>query len=298
MLKEIALVTITVTNLAQVEEAWTEHFAYEVRERGSVSAAQADYWQAPAAAGLPYVVMTTENASGAVRFIEDAAVAEYDYMTSHGWNATELLVRDTDQVAAGMTDAHFDVIGQPRALWDAPDAPRVMQAVGPGGELLYLTTNAQAASALGVADSLPLVERPFIMVVGGPSMADFRDFYGAALGLTVDPPTPFRITTISKANQLDLATTYPLALAYLAPGYMIELDELPAAIGPRTIAPGHLPPGVALVSFTVDQFPDGAGAIDWVSTPRMQPDYPSAGRRTALIRGPAGELLELIETGR
>ena len=37
MLKELALITITVSNLGQVESSWQQNFGYEVVDRGQVS---------------------------------------------------------------------------------------------------------------------------------------------------------------------------------------------------------------------------------------------------------------------
>ncbi|MBT8421548.1 MAG: hypothetical protein KJP03_00345 [Gammaproteobacteria bacterium] len=294
MLKEIAVVTITVSNLAQVEEAWQEHFAYTTVASGTISSELAEHWQAPRMAGDDYVLMQPANDAPAyVRLIKDPAVAGYRPMTSHGWNATELLVSDTDAVAAGMVDSAFDVIGAPRPLWDAPDAPRVMQALGPGNELLYLTTNNQAKAGLGLDDSMPLVERPFIMVAGGASMEAFRAFYVDTLGLTMSEPAPFRITMISKANDLPLDTTYPLSVVNLSPGYLLEVDELPAALGPRAVSNGRLPSGVAVVGITADTLVDG---LDWASPPQTLDELPYGGREVGLLRGPGGELIEVIVT--
>jgi hypothetical protein len=294
MLKEIAIVTITVTNLAQVETAWKEHFAYRVADRGIVSEELSKFWAAPAMVEHDYIIMQPENkVSNYIRFVEDQTVADYTPMTSHGWNATELLVTDPDAIAAGMSqeDSLFDVIGAPKDLWPAPDAPRAMQALGPGGELLYLTRNLQAAGALGLDDSMPLVDRAFIMVLGGPSISDLTEFYGGTLELMVEPPSFFKITTISKANNLDNETVYPLSIAYTAPGYMIELDELPESIPPRTVVAGHLPPGVAIVGFNSTGIDED---VAWVSEPRKLAEFPYKGQSAGIIRGPAGELIEVI----
>lgn len=294
MLKEIAVVTITVSNLAQVEQSWQEHFDYQTVASGTVSTELAEHWQAPRMAGDDYVLMQPANEAPVyVRLINDPAVAGYRPMTSHGWNATELLVSDTDRVAAGLEDSAFDIIGAPRDLWDAPDAPRVMQALGAGNELLYLTTNNPAKSALGLDDSMPLAERPFIMVAGGASMDAFREFYVDTLGLTMSDPAPFRITMISKANDLPLDTTYPLSVVNLAPGYLLEVDELPAGIGPREISNGRLPSGVAVVGITANELVAG---LDWVSPPAPLDEFPYNGREAGLLRGPGGELIEVIVT--
>jgi len=292
MLKELAIITITVSNLAQVESAWEEYFDYRVQDRGTVSSELGDYWVATEMTGHNYIIMQPANLAPVyIRFVEDPAVSEYMPMTSHGWNATELLVRDPDQIATGMKDSPFRVIGAPKDLWPAPNAPRVMQAIGPGRELLYLTRNQQAAGALGLGDDMPMVERPFIMVVGGPSMDELMGFYGDKLGLQVDPPSLFKITTISRSNNLDMETTFPLSIAYAAPGYLIELDELPAEIGPREIEAGHLPPGVAIVGFNSD----GIDAeVEWVTAPQAIEAFPYNGRSAGILRGPAGELIEVI----
>jgi len=292
MLKEIAIVTLTVSNLAQVEQAWQEHFDYRTVARGEISSELAAHWQAPATAGDEFaLLMPANNAPVYVRLVGDDSVAAYRPMTSHGWNATEILVKSPDEVAAGMQDSAFEVIGEPRDLWAAPDAPRVMQALGPGNELVYITSNKQAQAGLGLGDDMPPVERPFIMVAGGPSMADFVEFYDATLGLKVDPPQDFRITMISKANDLPLDTTYPLAVINLAPGYLIEVDELPGSLGPRPVADGRLPHGIAVVSFTAEQAQEN---LNWLTKPAAIAEAPYNGRQVGLLQGPAGELIEVI----
>lgn len=292
MLKELALITITVSNLAQVESAWQQEFAYQVADRGTISAELADYWDAEATAGRDYVIMQPANEAPVyIRFVADPAVKDYTPMTSTGWNATELLVSDTDELAAAMADSTFEIVGPPKDLWPAPDAPRAMQVLGPGREMVYLTTNNKAFEALGLDDSMPLAERPFIMVLGGSSMQAMTEFYGGMLGLPVDPPSPFKITMISRANDLDPETVYPLAIARAAPGYLIELDELPATIEARKQAQGYLPPGVAIVAFHSDGID---AAVDWVSKPQSIGEFPYNGRKAGIFRGPAGELVEVI----
>jgi len=292
MLKELALITITVSNLAQVESAWQQEFDYQVAERGKVSTELADYWDAQATAGSDYVIMQPANKAPVyMRFIADPAMQDYTPMTSTGWNVTELLVRDTDKLAAAMADSAFEIVGPPKDLWPAPDAPRAMQVLGPGREMVYLTSNNRASAALGLDDSMPLAERPFIMVLGGSSMQLMTDFYSGTLGLPIDPPSPFKITMISMANNLDPDTIYPLAIVRLTPGYLIELDELPATIGARKETKGYLPPGVAIVGFNSD----GIDApVEWLSKPRPIAEFPYNGRNAGIFRGPTGELVEVI----
>ena len=51
----------------------------------------------------------------------------HEAMTTHGWNATELLVKDPDPLAEKLAGSAFRMIGAPKDLWPAPDAPRAMQ---------------------------------------------------------------------------------------------------------------------------------------------------------------------------
>ncbi|MCP4000030.1 MAG: hypothetical protein GY727_03880 [Gammaproteobacteria bacterium] len=296
MLKELAIITITVTNLTQVETAWKDHFSYQVKDQGTISSEMSAYLSASETEGQDYIIMQPKNdAPVYVRFIEDETVYDYTPMTSYGWNATELLVSNPDTLASGMDteDSLFKVVGAPKDLWPAPNAPRAMQVIGPGGELLYLTRNQQAAGALGLDESMPLAERPFIMVLGGPSMSELTEFYGGTLELLVDPPSFFKISMISKANNLDPETTYPLSIAYAAPGYLIEMDELPEITGPRVVAKGHLPPGVAIVGFNSDGINE---EVEWVSELQKREEFPYNGRTAGIFRGPAGELIEVILT--
>jgi hypothetical protein len=89
-------------------------------------------------------------------------------------------------------------------------------------------------------------------------------------------------------------TTHLLSTVTLGDGSKIELDQYPPSTGPRLVAPGHLPPGMAIVTFEHGRF-DGVplnpigGIHDAVLPPYRE-------HRSMTIRGAAGELIELIET--
>ena len=221
-----------------------------------------------------------------LRFVEAPAVPGYAPLTTFGWNATELLVTDPDALADKLESSPFQIIGPPKDLWDAPNAPRAMQTQGPGNEILYLTRNGNFATQT-------FVDRVFIMVVGGPSMDDFRDFYGSKLGLNVGDATPFSISVISRAQGLPSDTTFPLAVAQVSADFMLEFDEYPATAKVRPVAPGDLPPGTAMVSFYVDALDNFD--LSWHAKPQAVNGIPYDGRRAGVTTGPAGEWIELIE---
>lgn len=288
MLKSIVVVTIAVAQLGPVEDAYERYLDYVNVGGGIVSEATATVWGAPAAAGQPYLLMRAESGHPALlRFVEAQSVDGYAPMLTHGWNATELLVKDPDALAERLEDSPFEIVGPPADLWSAPDAPRAMQAMGPGNELLYLTWNGQF-------EINSFVDRVFIMVLGGPSMAAFNDFYGDRLGLAVSEAQAFNIGVLSNAQALPADTTYPLAIATLSKEFLIELDEYPdGATQPRPRQDGMLPPGVAMVGFAVASI--DALDLDWRAAPAALPEVPYLGATVAVAVGPAGEWLEFIE---
>lgn len=287
MLKSIIIVTISVLNLGSVETAYEEHLDYAAVDRGVLGADLSAAWGTPAMSGQPYLLMQPASRERVfLRFIENPQTAGHEPMTTFGWNATELLVKDPDALADRLEGTAFRMIGPPKDLWVAPNAPRAMQVKGPGNEVLYLTRNLDF-------DYSGYVDRVFIMVVGGPSMGDFREFYGNRLGLAVGEATPFKISVIANAMGLPVDTTFPLAVARLSNRFLIELDEYPASARDRIVAEDGLPPGTAMVSFEVVDI--DALNTELRAAPREIASAPYGGRRTAVSVGPAGEWLEFVE---
>lgn len=288
MLKTILVVTISVLNLGSVENAWEQYLDYETVEQGVVSEALGEVWNAPDMAGSDYLIMQPESGAEVyVRFVENTATADYIPLSSQGWNATELLVTDPDALAAEMQDSPFEIVGPPADLWAAPDAPRAMQAVGPGKELLYLTRNNDFATHSAV-------DRTFIMVLGGKSLDALSDYYEQTMGLSLGDPLELSVPFMAESQGLAPETLYPLRVAILSAEFLLELDQYPDSVPIRKVKKGHLPAGTAMVSFAVDDL--DALDVDWRATPVHIADFPYNGRRAGVTVGPAGEWLELIET--
>jgi hypothetical protein len=74
--------------------------------------------------------------------------------------------------------------------------------------------------------------------------------------------------------------------------YSIEMDGYPTTTTARPTRAGELPPAIAMVSFEVDSLEAVKASV--LATPQGIPDAPYGGRRVAVTRGPAGELIELI----
>ena len=294
MLKTILMVTIMASDLATVERAWRDEMSYHAVDQGALPPALAASWAAPALGGRPYLIM--QPASGepvSLRFIEEPASRDYQPMKTEGWNAVEILVQDPDGLAEALAGSRrFKVVGPPRYLTDQQNI-KAMQVLGPAGELIYFTdVGDPQKSGFGLQPARTWVDRVFIMVVGARALSALRDFYSAALGMPTTAPVPYRIGVLSRAYGLPDETLHKLSIAQLSDRFLIELDEYPAAAQPARPLAGSLPPGIAMVTFEVDEWrPD----LPWLAAPGPRAGFPYGGRRAGVLRGAAGEHIELVE---
>jgi len=292
MLKEIAIITISVSQLGPVEKAYQEYLGYETVEAATVSEELADLWQAPLMTEKNYILMRpSKMAPVYLRFVENDPVDSYAPKQTYGWNAFELAVKSPDALVPHLEGSPFEVLGPPKDLYPTEGAPRVMQVRGPADEIIYMTRPAGGGKVDKYHDTF--VGRSFIVVNGGPSMSKMQDYYGKNYDMVSSPPQDYAITIISRLNDKPLDTTYPLSIVPLPSGSLIELDEYPKWARERETTAGHLPPGIASVSFTANNL--DLVKARWVSEPRVVEAAPYNGRRVGIVLGAAGEWIELIE---
>lgn len=294
MLKSIFIVTMLVMNVPAVEQAWQRDLRYRTVAAGVVGTSEAAAWGAPAMAGSRFALMQPESGREVyIRLVQAAEAAGWRPMATEGWNAVELLVQDPEVLARRLAYSRdFTIVGEPRFLTDQHNI-LALQATGPANELLYLTRindPSKSVFDLGFAESW--VDRVFIMVVGGRDLRLLRDFYGNTLGMPVSEPLEYRIAVLSQHYGLPEEHLHRLAVAQLPGQFLLEMDEYPQAVQPRAALPGRLPPGVAMVSFQVDDLP--ADTLPLRGPPRRLDAPPYNGAMSATLVGPAGEVVELV----
>lgn len=284
----IVCVTHVVGDLGEVERVYTQYLHHRVLTRGVVSAAEASLWNAPAMEGRASLILQPQSGARCLmRFIQDDAAAGFEALRTHGWNATEILVQDVDALAKEISKTGLKIIGEPKNL-SLTDLVRAMQILGPAGEVLYFTQVKPGLKGWDLQPAKSWIERVFICVVGGPDMEAMRGFYERELGVKFGPAGPARVSVLSKALGIDPETRHPLATAGLPGAHLIEADEYPPACGPRPVKQGHLPPGMAMVSFAVKSLPEKFAGVSVAAAPY-------GGKRSCVLSGAAGELIELIE---
>ncbi len=294
MLKLILIITIGAPNLSLMEQAYTEHLNYSVVARGQVSSELAQAWDTSRMVGRDYMLMQPESKARIyLRFVEVASVDGYGAMKTFGWNATEILVQDPDALAEVLRgpNSPFRIIGEPRPL-SATSNVRAMQVVGPAQEVVYLTRIPPSDSAASLGSAQTYVDRPFIVILGGPDMAAMRQFYQEVFGVSVSEIRPARMTVLNKAHGFDIEQTHPLAMARVSPQYGIEIDGYPETATIRAHRYAELPPAMAMVSFEIASLED----LPLTAPPRIIEQFPYNGRKVGVMHGAAGELIELIET--
>jgi len=290
--------TIGASDLRAIEDQYGEWLGYRVRERGEVSAGLAASWAAPAMAGRPYIVMSTDGApDDYVRAVQITAVPGYKPLTTFGWAAFEIIVDDVHAVDERLRQSGFQIIAGPTPLQFMPSII-AMQAVGPAGECLYFTMESGDRAASILPQPRSFVDRPFIFVIAGSDFDTLRLWYCDRFDLKRRPLRQSKIRIIQEAQGLGPDTIMDMTTAGLREaGYLLEFDAYPTGpgriAGPRPCTPGELPPGCAMASFGVSDMDLVADVAIMPAMVREGTGY--NGRRTATAIGPTGERVEFIE---
>jgi hypothetical protein len=286
MLGRIACVTVTSADLEVSESLYSSALAYRTVAGGLIDAALARSWNAPGTEGARWLAMAPEGADDfCMRFVEQPGTAAYQPLRCHGWNAAEIVVADVDSLAPAVVAAGFELIGPPEDL-SFSDQIRAMQVMGPDGEVLYLTMIKGPVPGLVLPTARCTVDRTFIAVLGGPDIDASKSFYSANFDVPPADTIDSRVSVLANAFGLDREYRFRIAALEIGGESFIETDQMPDAAIPRPIADGMLPPAIAMVSFRNDtaELKDG--------TPIDGPPY--YGARHTCLKGPAGEIIELI----
>lgn len=293
MLDAIIAVTLSAPDLGATERAYETQLGYRIVERAEVSRSLAGAWGARAMKGRDYVLMQPASGEPVYLRIVDADDAPgYAPLRTYGWNANEILVEDPVQLAPLLKEP-FTIIGHPRPLDFNPNII-AMQVTGPAGEVNYFTRIPPTGSVFNLGSAKSFVDRTFIVVAGGPDIDASRAFYRDVLRMPTTDPVPTKIHVLQDAYGLPREAETRIGIVRFPSSFLIELDQYPPAAVKRPTRRGHLPPGIAMVTFAVKSF-DGV-KLPWKVKPRVRAAMPYSGRRSGIVIGPAGEWIELIET--
>jgi catechol 2,3-dioxygenase-like lactoylglutathione lyase family enzyme len=254
--------------------------------RGPLAPALAAHLDLPALAGARTAWLGPPDAPW-LRVIDAPQAVPVVPMRRHGWLSLEVLVGDADAVAAALP-ADWTILGPPADLDVSPHI-RACQAIGPCGEMYYLTEVKAPVPPFELPQTRALVDRPFIVVLSTPDRARTQFAWEALAGR---PAWAFetKITVLNRELGRPLGERYPVAVIQFRERCLIEIDEvaLPPTVGDAVAA------GTWLVSIERDALDPALAGLGPIAR------FDGAGYdgvRAALWRGPCGERVELLERG-
>lgn len=269
-----------------------------VVEEGRIAPDLARSWGAPAQVGCRFVLLApAEGGSGGhLRLVGGTRVEGYRPLSTFGWAAFEITVRDSFQLHDRLKGGPFHVLGPPKHV-PGFTAFTPFQVAGRSGEVLYLNTVLE--SRMGGLD-LPVahaeVDRMFIAVLAAEDRAKAVRFQVEQLGLMEGESFRFPYSMINRS--FDLPDDHPTEVTMTCVGRrpVAEIDQYPQAATHRPRSPGEFPPGNALVTMAVADL-DSITA-PFIEPPVMRDGVLYRGCRVATVIGPDGERIELVECAR
>lgn len=295
MITRIRMATLNTPDMAGVAAWYRTWFDYRVAETGTVAPGLAQSWGAPDMARKPFTLLASAGSPDVyLRIVEGDPAPVFNPRATYGWGSLEFIVADLDATYKKLKDGGVGIFREPASLGGQFASIHAMQIYGP----MNLTHNLTVETGDPAASNLPTakspVDRIFLVGVNGPNLMELRDFYAANFKMRTFPTYQYPIPVLAEALELPKDHLFSLTLVRAAEkGNTVELHDLPPPERPRPRREGQLPPGVAMVSFAVD-------SLDTLALPYFLPPMVYAGkayngRRSVVVKGAAGELIELIE---
>ncbi len=282
LLCPIAMMTFTSPDLEAVEARYEKYLGYEVRAEGTVSEALAKSWGAANAEGKRYILMGPESGDRVyLRAIEGPAREDgTEPIKTYGWTTAEIIVRDAYTLSASLRGSPFEEETANRVIrLNFTDHITNFRVVGPDGEAMYLSQIDGDIPNLPLNRAESFVDETIMTVNTSKDPAAARMFYEKLFN--VPALAPFGVGE-RKLNIVPLGA-----------GCLVEIDPPADDTKERNVAKGELPSGMAMASYYMESL--DRDDLDFVKAPRVYDEAPYVNRRAATVRGPSGELIELIE---
>ena len=285
--------TITTPDLDLALADYRDRLGLTIVEQGTLPADLTASWATPASTGARFALLQpTSGARCFLRLVEQPTPADFKPTRTFGWAAFEITVQDVYDWPAKLTGSGFDIIGLPKEIEGLPYFI-AMQMTGRGREMIYLNEVRQNTPSSDLPKAASPVDHIFIVILACADREAALDWYRDRIKLDIGGSYTIEYTMINKAFGLPDGHQSTITMAQKARLPIIEVDGYPQA---ATVRPGPadaLPAGNAIVTLAVDSL--DALALDWITPPVVRNGPLYANGRAAAVRGPAGELLELVE---
>ena len=293
---EVGGATVTVRDLEESVAAYGAFLGMSCLRREAVEEELATYWRSPATAGRPSALLLPRSgAEVPLRLVElPEALEGFRPLSTFGWAALEINVEDADSLARKLADSPFRILGPPKEL-EFTDRIYPMQVVGPSGEVLYLNEVRGPLPDFDLPVARSFVDRIFIVVLAVPHLEEALAFYERVLGYGRGNEYEIPYSVINQAFSFPADRRHKLAMACVGRRVNVEVDQYPAETVERRAFRDLLPGGIASVALAVESLAQAPRGL--LGPVHRWPEPPYHGRPSAVCRGTAGELVELVEVG-
>lgn len=294
MINRIRVATLNSPDMKSVADWYVKWFEYRVTETGKVDAALAQSWGTPKMAGAPFTLLASTGSPDVfLRVIQGSPAPAFNPRGTFGWGSLEFIVADLDGLYKKFKSGGIGIFREPASLGGIFASIHAMQIFGP----MNMTHNLSVETGNAATSNLPIakstVDRMFLVGLNGPSLKDLSGFYSNVFKMTKGADFEYPNPVLSEAMGLAKDHLFKLGLVRSAQkGNTIELHDLPNG-APRPQLEGELPPGVGMISFGVADL--NALKLPYLGASAVRSSAAYKGRRAATLKGPAGELIELIE---
>ncbi|MEO1167710.1 MAG: VOC family protein [Pseudomonadota bacterium] len=263
-------------------------------ERGPLPDDLAASWGVPASAGHPMAILQPQSGAPCfIRLVEQPDHPDFMPTRTYGWAAYELTVQDVFGWPDRLQGSGFDIVGPPKELEGLPFFVP-MQVTGRGREMIYLNEVRENTPSSDLPHARSLTDHIFIVILATPDRAATVAWYRETLGLDEGDTYTLEYSMINDAFGAPPGTQSDLTMVQNGRLPIVEVDDYPSEATARSRHEGMLPPGNALVTLAADDL--DVLDCDWIVPPAARSGPLYDGRRAATVIGPAGELLELVET--
>ena len=276
------MMTFTSPNLDYVESRYEQYLGYEVRAEGIISEELAKSWGAPNTEGRRYLLLGPESGDRTYLRVIEAPATETSVKPIHtyGWTTAEIIVRDAYTLSARLKNSPFEEETANRVIrLNFTDHITNFRVVGPDGEAMYLSQIDGEVPNLPLNKAESFVDEIIMTVNTSKDPSAAREFYEKLFN--VPALAPFGVGE-RKLN-----------IVPLPEGCLVEIDPPADDTAERPVARGELPPGMAMTTYYMESL--DRDDVEFIKAPRIYEEAPYVRRRAATIRGPSGELIELIE---
>ncbi len=288
--------TISVPDFQGSLADWTGLLGYNCIETGRVPVELANGWGAIKTLGTRMALLAPPGSDNTayVRLVEQPAVLAYLPMRTYGWVGYEFTVRDVPTLHERLRGSTIRILTPPeRAPGNAGWTP--IEATGRAGDVLFFNAVTDTLRDLEFPHAVADVDRIMVAMLAAADRAAAVRFHVDALGFSESGTFRLPYPVINAAFGLPPETESEATVISVGRMPVCEIDQFPPQTTERKQLLGYLPPGNAMVSFAVRSL--AAIRAPFIAPPEVMAGPLYAGRKTACVRGAAGELIELIEVG-